>query len=83
MKFTKSDLVIIVILWVIGVCLYSYLGGAASGRHYTDGKFILHLKGIQREIAVGWLTYWGELVYEIALGSFAIYFIIRHVFDWK
>ena len=55
--------------------------GAVSGRHYTDGEYILHLKGIQRDIAVGWPMYWGELAYEIALGFFAIYFIVRHVFD--
>jgi len=83
MQFTKSDIVIIAILWAIGICLYSYLGGAVSGRHYTDGEYILHLKGIQREIAVGSLMYWGELAYEITLGSFAIYFIIRHLFDLK
>jgi len=83
MKFTKSDIIIIAGLWIVGVCIYSYLGGAVSGRYYTGEEYLLRLKGMQGEITVGWLTYWGELVYEIALGSFAIYFVIRHVFDLK
>ncbi|PQZ25389.1 hypothetical protein CQZ93_14890 [Ochrobactrum vermis] len=83
MKFTKIDIVIILVLIIIGVFLYSYLGGAVSGRNYTDGEYVLLLKGIQGGITVGWVTYWGELLYEITPFSFAVYFIIRHVFNLK
>ncbi len=83
MKFTKSDIVIIAALLIVGVCLYSYLGGAVSGRNYIDGEYVLRLKGIQGDITVGWITYWGEQVYEITLFSFAVYFIVRHVFNLK